>query len=96
MSGLKPFVYRSGAIVFRKRMPPGSLPVTRMKHSKLCSIVKALARRGYPKSDGSKGLLLVPGIPEAKDSDAALDALCRFKSEVERRLRPHTSKRRRV
>jgi hypothetical protein len=93
---LKPFVYRSGVIVFRKLMPPGTLPVTHKQHPRLRSVVDVLARHGRPEFGQSRRLMLVPGIPEARNEAAALRALCRFKREVERRLRPHSSKRRPV
>lgn len=87
---MRAFVYRNGVIVFRRRQPPDTLPVTRMRSKRLRKVVDVLARHGRPEFGQSRKLMLVPGIPEAPNGNAAVDALLRFQREVEIRLRPRT------
>jgi hypothetical protein len=90
---MKPFVYRSGVIVFRRRMPPGTLPITHIRSRRLRKVVDVLARHGRPEFGQSRKLMLVPGIPEAASEKAALGALFRFKREVELRLKTRRQRR---
>jgi len=85
---VKPFVYRNGVIVFRRRMPPGTLPITHMQSRRLRKVVDVLARHGRPEFGQSRKLMLVPGVPEAPNGNAAVRAMLRFKREVELRLKP--------
>lgn len=73
------FCYRSGEIDFsRSSVPDGAIPIVRSRLgvAKLRDKVAAKARLAY------NGGLLVPGIPEADDDQAALDALERFKARA--------------
>lgn len=72
---------RSGVIRCGASVPAGALCVLTASRHHVRKIVSALARHAY---DGKT--LLVPGIPEAADDDAAIDALERFRTECERRL----------
>jgi len=83
---MKPFVFRNGVIVFRRRMPPGALPITHLRSRRLRQIVDVLARHGRPEFGQSRKLMLLPGVPEARTESEALDAVLRFKREVEIRL----------
>lgn len=83
---MKPFVYRNGVIVFRRRMPPGTLPITHMRSRRLRQVVDVLARHGRPEFGQSRKLMLLPGVPEARTEREALNALLSFKREVEIRL----------
>jgi hypothetical protein len=49
--------------------------------SKLREVVEVGARHGY-----EAGVLLVPGVPEAENDDAALDAVIAFRDQTHRRL----------
>lgn len=55
-------------------------------------LITARARWSYPtKPGGNDEVPLVPGIPEAKDSNAALDALLTFSKEIRRDLATSTA-----
>ena len=65
-------VYRSGQIVFRRRShpcPQGALPLPDVPGR----VIRAKARLAH---DGKT--LLVPGVPEAVDGEAAIDAVLAF------------------
>lgn len=72
---------RRGVIEFADHVDEGLLPIGRGYPRKLREIVEVNARRAY-----QRGVLLVPGIPEAVDDNAALDAWERFRRLVEMRL----------
>ena len=79
-----------GVIVFEPHADPtlGRLPVghaTNRDAKKFKDIVSVNARHDY---DGVT--LLVPGIPEAKNQDVALDALLRFRRLIEMRMAGET------
>jgi hypothetical protein len=69
----------SGEISFARSVPRdlSRLPIASGPGEKLRSAISGVARHAY---DGE--MLLVPGIPEAKDEDAALDALFKFKAWI--------------
>jgi hypothetical protein len=72
------FCYRSGEIdTCTGATPDGAIPFVRSRKgpAKLKEIIGARARHAY---DGAT--LLVPGIPEAVDDTAALDALDKWKA----------------
>jgi hypothetical protein len=72
------FCWASGQIGFTDRRPPiGTLPISRGPARKLRARISARARHAY---DGKT--LLVPGIPEAQDDDARIDALHAFIERV--------------
>lgn len=77
------WAWRTGVIEFGAAEPDGALPIARGPGKKLRAVVEALARHAY---DGKT--LLVPGIPEAANSNAAVDALLAFQAQVLRRLLP--------
>ena len=79
-------VYRSGKIVIARRLLPGTLPITKSRSRRLRRVVDVLARHGRPEFGQSRRLMLLPGVPEAPTDDAALEAVVRFKAEVEKRL----------
>ena len=68
---------RNGIIDFGEALPEGRLPILKSKRLRTVKLIlSARARHAY---DGKT--LLVPGIPEAgEDSDAALDALHKFRA----------------
>ncbi|PPQ35570.1 hypothetical protein SAMN06265338_12627 [Rhodoblastus acidophilus] len=76
------FADRAGVIGFGPRCPAGALPIAR--HSdleRLKSQVSALARVGHDHKT-----LVVPGVPEAANSDQAVDAMVKFANKVGARL----------
>lgn len=75
---MKAFAWSSGRIEFGQRVPKGALPIASGKAKKVRSIITATARHAY---DGKT--LLVPGVPEAENEDAALDALIAFCNWIE-------------
>lgn len=75
------YAWRSGLIQFGRKVPDGALCIAEGPAKKLRPSVEAVARHAYDNET-----LLVPGIPEAKDDDEALDALFVFQSLVEGRL----------
>lgn len=70
---MKAFAWRSGRIDFGQRVPKGALLIVSGKAKKVRSLITATARHAY---DGKT--LLVPGVPEAENEDAAVDALIAF------------------
>lgn len=80
------YCYASGLIEFGEKMPDGALPIATGDEKKLRAFIGPLARHGYstrmvegrPQKIPGTDTLLVPGIPEAPDQMAALDALYRF------------------
>lgn len=74
---------RSGTIGFCSgSAPAGSLPIAHHENPALLrSAVAAVARHGY-----ESNTLLVPGIPEAQNDSAAIDALDGFMRLVRARL----------
>lgn len=74
---------RSGTIGFcRATCPDGTLPIASHAHDALLQgAIAAVARHSY-----DNNTLLVPDLPEAADSEAALDALIAFSARVRERL----------
>ena len=66
------WAWQSGLIEFGRVVPEGALKFATGIDTALQSRVAVLARHGQGKSDGK---LLVPGIPEAEDENAQVDAL---------------------
>ena len=77
------FAWANGRIEFGPETPDGSLPiyavvgVDEAEVQRLKENVEVLSRQAY---DGET--LLVPGIPEAADMNAAYDALIKFNCRV--------------
>jgi predicted ATPase len=69
MKKIYAFCYRNGIIKFGPRMPKGALPLFHGGNRPVRELTSAVARHGY-----KRGVLLVPGIPEAKNDDEALKA----------------------
>lgn len=81
------YCYASGHIGFTSgQCPDGALPIARGPDKKLRDLIDARARHGYEtrRVDGrlqkipGTDCLLVPGVPEAPDQMAAVDALQAF------------------
>jgi len=67
------YCWASGEIKFvpaGEHVPDGAVVFAKGGKNKLCTRILACARHGY-----KPGVLLVPGVPEAKDQSAAMDAL---------------------
>lgn len=80
---VRAYCYASGLIEFGKRKPKGALPIAIGPEDALKEFIESTCRHGYKtqnvngrptKIEGTDNLL-VPGIPEAPDQSAALDAL---------------------
>lgn len=67
------YCYASGRIEFGPKIPDGALPIAKGPDRALRDFLCGVSRHAY---DGET--LLVPGIPEAPNQSAALDALKRF------------------
>jgi hypothetical protein len=67
------YAWASGLIEFGRKCPDGALPIMRGKRSEIEPIVSAKARHSY-----ERGVLLVPGVPEADTPEEAVDAFTRF------------------
>lgn len=78
------WAWASGLIEFGTKLPGGALPIATSCNEKVLSeTVEVLARHG---KGADAGKLLVPGIPEAADQNAARIALTRFCFLVEQSL----------
>lgn len=76
--------WRSGEVELATRPVEGSLTLARGPRKRLELVLLALARHAYDSKT-----LLVPGLPEAPDDDAALTAVVEFQTQIERRLAAH-------
>lgn len=77
--------WASGLITFSRRLTKkekdGAIVIASGNSRELKPLVSVLARHGY-----TPGVLLVPGIPEARTDEEKLDALMRFSKLVMDRL----------
>lgn len=64
------YCWSSGLIDFGRTLPDGALPIARGPARALRPFIQVTARHGY---DGKT--MLVPGVPEAENESAKLDAL---------------------
>lgn len=84
------YCYASGLIQFGRTVPDGALPIARGPAKPLRDFIDAVARHGYrtrmvrgrPTKVPGTDHLLVPGVPEAPDKIAAVDALLAFKNWI--------------
>jgi hypothetical protein len=67
------YCYRSGQIRVGKRTPKGAVAIARGPYRKLRDLIHVTSRHSY---DGKT--MLVPGLPEAPDDDAAVAAVKRY------------------
>ena len=84
---MKAYAYASGLVEIGRRVPKGALPLLiEGSRKKLTDFLEVVCRHGYAtevidgrtqKKPGTE-CLLVPGVPEAPNPQAALDALCSF------------------
>lgn len=74
------YCYASGLIEFGERVPDGALPVFEGEEGYVRKLIEVTARHAY---DGVS--LLVPGVPEAPEQMAAVDALIRFRAWLHER-----------
>jgi len=78
------YCYRNGQIRFGKRIPKGALLIVKGKNGrKIRETIAGCARLAYDEKN-----FLVPGVPEAKNSLQAIDALNRFVGQMKKRLQP--------
>lgn len=82
MALYRAYCWRGGVIEFGRRVPTGALPLDHGTERSVRDRVEPLARRAY-----QKGVLLVPGIPEAETDVAALEAYERFVALIRRKRR---------
>lgn len=73
--------WRSGLIEFSPTVPEGAIKVGRLGSGVRKTDVLALARHARTE----RGVLLVPGVPEANSDNDALDALVRFTTMLKER-----------
>lgn len=79
--------WRSGQVEVRSSEPEGGISLMRGSARRLKTLLEACARHAY---DGKT--LLVPGIPEADDDDAAYDAMVAFAAFLKKRVRPRSGR----
>lgn len=82
------WAWRTGAIEIavltgKSRPPKGALVIAKGPVNLIDPLISGMARHTY---DGST--LLVPGVPEASDDDAAWEALMTFQRRVMEALKP--------
>jgi hypothetical protein len=92
---LRPYVYRSGVVVFRKRQPADTLPVACPNVPGRLATVNVLCRHGRPEFGQSRKLMLMPGVPEAATERQALRALARFEAFLAKALAARSKRSRR-
>lgn len=74
---MKAYAWRSGRIDFGRKTPEGALAIASGPAKKIKGVICVTARLAL---DGVT--LLVPGIPEAANDDAALDALIAYQNWI--------------
>jgi hypothetical protein len=77
---VKCWMWPDGVIGVGEDYPPDALPLARGPEEKLRVIIAGIGRLGH------KGEHLVPGVPEARDIDAACDAALAFSRQITVRL----------
>lgn len=77
---MKAYCFVDGAVGFARDIPVGALPIASGPKKVLENEMIVLCRLAY---DGET--LLVPGVPEANDQIAGVDALLRFKDRLRKR-----------
>lgn len=83
---MRAFCYASGLIEFGRKVPDGALPIARGPAKVLRDFIEGVARHGYqsavvqgrPTKVPGTDHLLVPGVPEAPNDLAKIDALQAF------------------
>jgi hypothetical protein len=86
VSIIRAYCYASGLIGFGTKIPKGALVIARGPEQPLREFIEVNARHGYrtklvngrPSKIRGSDTLLVPGLPEAENQHAALDALHRW------------------
>lgn len=78
MSEITAFCWKSGLIEFGPVCPEGAIPLVTGEEKAVRDAVDVIARHGY-----QPGVLLVSGVPEAEDSDAAVLAVLTMREELE-------------
>jgi hypothetical protein len=73
MNTIYAYCWSTGLIEFGDERPKGALPIAKGREEALRNLICATSRHAY---DGES--LLVPGVPEAKDGFAAVDALMKW------------------
>lgn len=70
---MKAFAFRNGQIKFGNSVAPGAIQLCSGNAKIVHEVVTGIARHGY-----GRGVLLVPGVPEATTPNAAVSALTAF------------------
>jgi hypothetical protein len=80
---MKAFVFTDGVIGFGSKLPGDNMAllIAEAPEEVLRTVVSVCARHAY-----NGKTLLVPGVPEAEYSAAAVDAVLRFKDMVQSRI----------
>lgn len=74
-------VFRSGLVKFDRTTPEGALEVARGPEKLVNAVVGVMSRHAYNGVD-----LICPGVPEAENDDAALDAVIEFEKQITKRM----------
>lgn len=74
------YCFRSGEIEFGRQTPKGAIMLARGPAKPLKALIEPAARLAYDNST-----LLVPGVPEADDDNAATRALSSFLGRLRKR-----------
>lgn len=77
---MRAFAYRSGLIDIAEEIPDRSMPLAEAEYDLLVHAVQATCRMSY------KNEPLVPGVPEAVDESAALDAVLAYQVTLQKTL----------
>lgn len=80
------YCWKSGLIQIGESVPTGAVYLAADSRSRLRKVISVLARHAYKKPGQKRQPLLVPGIPEASDLDAAMNAVDAFSALIESRL----------
>ena len=73
--------WANGLIEFKGSVPKGACVLCRGPEKAVREFVGVTSRHGH-----KQGVLLVPGVPEAKDQSAAMDALLQHREWLSSRL----------
>lgn len=81
------YCFRNGEIKFGLHVPKGAISFVKGPADRVRELVLARCRYSYPSQPrAGDEVPLVPGIPEAKNEEKALDALTQFANWIKKDL----------
>lgn len=81
------YCWRNGQIGFGRNTPEGAIAIVTGPRKRVRDLVLVRSRKSYPSKPGAGDEVpLVPGIPEADNTEQALNALSNFATWIKQSL----------